>query len=64
MKATCPNNPDHKEFVTTAHVMQEWKVDENGEFIDVTDDSLEVSHWPSSYNLWTCNECYADAVVE
>ena len=26
MIATCPNNSEHKRFITTAHVMQDWKL--------------------------------------
>ena len=33
MKATCPNDPNHNRFLTTAHVMEEWKVDSEGNFI-------------------------------
>ena len=64
MKATCPNNPTHKEFSTTAHVMQDWKVDEDGEFLEVIDGSLETTHKPHPQNCWTCHECGAEAVVE
>ena len=62
-KAVCPNNPDHKEFITTAHVMDEWLVDENGDFLD-TLRNLETVHGPDPQNIWTCNECGARAVIK
>lgn len=63
MKAICPINAEHNEFVTTAHVMQEWVVDESGDFIKVLKD-LETTHSPNPGNCWTCNICGADAIVE
>ncbi len=62
LKATCPVNPDHKTFVTTAHVMEEWKVDEHGEFIEVTM-TLQVDVGPDPDNIWCCSECGAQAMV-
>lgn len=32
MKAICPNNKNHEEFITTAHIIQDWKVDSKGKF--------------------------------
>jgi len=63
MKAVCPNSPDHKQFVTTAHIVEEWLVDETGSFIEVVNTGLEVSHGPDSGNIWTCVDCSAEAEV-
>jgi len=63
MKATCPDNPNHKTFRTVAHVMEEWKVDAAGNFIEVTE-SLQTDHGPDSGNIWTCDECGTQAKVE
>lgn len=63
MKAVCPKNPKHKRFLTTAHVMQEWEVNENGDFNRVTVDCLETTHEPDSRNIWTCAVCGAQAKV-
>ncbi len=52
-----------KEFFTTVHVMQEWLVDEAGNFIEVADDCLEVTHGPDNDNVWTCKNCGAKAVA-
>lgn len=30
----CPNNPDHKEFITTGVEYHDWLVDEHGNFLD------------------------------
>jgi len=63
MKATCPKNPKHKKFVTTAHELHEWVVDETGEFIkDVH--CLEVTANPDPDNCWYCKTCHAVAVIE
>lgn len=58
--AVCPKNPKHKEFLTTAHVMEEWKVDENGQFIAVVR-GLQTDHGPDPGNIWTCAKCRAEA---
>lgn len=62
MKVKCPNDKNHKRFATTAHVMQEWEVDENGNFESVINDCLEVTHSPNLDNIWRCLECGAEAI--
>lgn len=66
MKATCPNNKNHKRFITVAHVSQDWVVDERGNFIEVFDENecLETVAEPDPDNTWTCKECGAEATVE
>lgn len=63
MKATCPNNPSHQRFVTTAHVMQEWVVDKNGNFIEASQPSIQTTHGPDPENVWNCYECGSQAIV-
>jgi hypothetical protein len=63
MKAVCPNDTNHKEFITVAHVMQDWKVDENGEWLETIDPSVQTSHNPNSDNIWTCAVCGVEAKV-
>lgn len=63
MKVICPNNKEHKEFATTAHVTQEWKVDDSGEFIETINDCLEVTHTPDRDDCWNCTVCGAEAKV-
>ena len=54
--AVCPNNPDHKRFSTTARVLEEWQVDEHGNFL-ASLGCLETVHGPNPGNLWYCCEC-------
>ena len=63
MKAICPKDPDHKIFITTAHVMEEWLVDEKGNWIE-TLSSLETTHAPDFDNIWTCGICGTEAKKE
>ena len=48
-------------FVTTAHVLQEWLVNESGYCLDVVDDCLDISYEPDDDNIWTCYKCGYDA---
>lgn len=65
MKARCPRSPEHKRFVTVAHIAQDWIVDENGDFIEeVTGGCEETVHGPNPDNTWTCVACGAAAIVE
>lgn len=61
--ATCPNNPDHKRFSTSAHVVEDWIVDEHGNFL-ANGGCTEVMHGPRVDNTWTCCECLAEAEVK
>lgn len=63
MRARCPKSPDHKRFLTTAHVVEDWVVDENGDFLEKADEAIEVSAPPHPQNTWTCQECGAEAEV-
>ena len=56
MKKQCPNC-GWKHFITVAHVMQEWLVDEDGYFEEVKEDCLETTHDPNDDNNWTCSKC-------
>ena len=62
-KVSCPKDPAHKEFITSAHEVHDWVVDENGEFKeDLGCD--QVAHYPDADNCWTCRVCGEDANVE
>lgn len=50
-------------FSTPAHVMQDWKVNEDGEFIETLDECLQVSFEPSDGNIWSCTDCEEEAVI-
>ena len=54
----------NKTFIVTAHIVQEWKVDENGEFMEVTQDCICVSHHPDNEDIWICEKCGYDAAGE
>ncbi len=63
MLAVCSDDPSHDRFVTTAHVMQDWVVDEHGNFIRALS-TLETTHGPDTGNLWTCLSCGTEAKVK
>lgn len=63
MKAICTHDPTHDRFLTTAHVAQTWKVDENGNFIKEISTDETVAD-PNPGNIWTCAICGNSATVE
>lgn len=60
-KAVCPNNPEHKKFYASAHVVQSWKVDEYGNYLETVNECDQVTHSPGHEDIWTCAECGAEA---
>ena len=63
MKHFCPNDPKHAQFHTFAHVMQEWLVDADGDYIETSDEELQISAWPDDGNIWNCATCGAEATT-
>lgn len=63
MKAHCPNSAEHDEFFTNAQVLEEWRVDRDGHFIEVIE-SLQTVHGPHRDNEWICAICGALAEVK
>jgi len=63
MLAECPHNPEHRSFITVAHVSEDWKVDERGNWIE-TLETLETVAKPDPGNEWVCFTCGAVAIVE
>ena len=59
-KHICPHGCGN-EFYTPVHVMQEWKVDGYGNFIEVKETCLQVTHGPHDDNIWECVKCGATA---
>ncbi len=51
----------HTEFVVTAHVTQDWLVDERGNFIKAISECDEVTHHPDDEDIWRCDKCGYDA---
>lgn len=45
------------EFYTVAHIVQEWRVDADGNFISVGSECLEVTADPDDANIWECGTC-------
>ena len=62
-KHVCPNGCGNR-FHASAHVTQEWCVDGEGNFIEVVNNCLEVTHKPDNDNIWTCVKCGAEAVIK
>lgn len=52
----CPNC-GHNKFYVTAHVTQDWLVDENGTFEREIQSCIEVTHYPDDDDIWDCAEC-------
>ena len=44
-------------FCVTAHVTQDWIVDENGMFLRSINDCVEVTHSPDDEDIWECESC-------
>ena len=63
MKAICRSNANHKKFITVAHVTEDWIVDAEGNFLEVSSPG-EVTHGADAGNTWVCAECGAEADVE
>lgn len=51
-------------FAVTAHVAQDWEVDQNGEFIAAINSCSEVDHKPDDNDIWQCRDCGYDAAGE
>lgn len=54
----CPNNPNHKEFITTGVEYHDWLIDADGGFID--DKGCFEARLGDSE--WSCATCHATAV--
>ena len=49
-----------KKFIVTAHVTQDWIIDENGCYIETIEPCVDVTHYPDEDDLWTCFNCGYD----
>lgn len=61
MRKICPKCGG-REFITTAHVMQSWKVDSEGRWIETIEDCIQIDSNPDPDNIWICVKCGAEAV--
>ena len=50
-----------QEFYVTNHVLQDWLVDGNGEYIQTEDSCVEVTHFADDADWWQCADCGYDA---
>lgn len=57
----CPNGCPNATFITAAHVMQDWEVDAEGEFLKTVDECAQIDHGPHNDNIWACSRCGAEA---
>lgn len=55
-KYRCPKCGGFR-FAVTAHVTQDWEVDDQGQFVRCTNDCVEVTHSPDMEDLWGCVDC-------
>jgi len=46
-----------KTFSSTAHVTQDWMLDEHGEFMESISNCVDVTHRPNDDDLWQCLGC-------
>ena len=60
MKKICPKCGG-KEFIVTAHVTQDWLVDEDGCYEETITPYIETVHEPDDDDLWECKNCGYDA---
>ena len=44
-------------FEVSAHVVQDWLVDHNGDFLKELDPCIEVAHFPDDDDVWNCANC-------
>jgi predicted RNA-binding Zn-ribbon protein involved in translation (DUF1610 family) len=56
----CPNCGG-KQFIVSAHVVQEWLVDDHGCFEQLIEDCIEIAHEPDDSDIWECNDCGHEA---
>lgn len=57
----CPNGCPNATFITAAHVMQDWEVDAEGEFLKTVDEFVQIDHGPHNDNIWACSNCGDEA---
>lgn len=55
-KLRCPKCGGNR-FCATAHITQDWELDEYGIFEETVNDCVEVVHFPDAEDLWNCRKC-------
>lgn len=56
MRLTCPNDPEHDSFYTTAEVLEEWITDRHGNWQETTA-TIETTRAPTADSQWLCKDC-------
>ena len=52
----CPRCESNR-FIATARVTQDWAFDEKGDYIETTDNCVEILRHPNDEDIWTCETC-------
>lgn len=50
-----------RNFIVSAHVVQGWRVDAGGDYLETTEECIEVTHSPDDEDIWVCDDCGFDA---
>lgn len=56
MRRICPKCGNNT-FITSAHVMQDWEVDAEGNYLDTVNGCVQVDQDPDQDNSWSCSRC-------
>ena len=62
-KRVCPSCPDNETFITSAHIVEYWLVDSEGNWIETVGPG-DVAASPSHGNIWECATCGNDETME
>lgn len=63
MRRICPKCGNNT-FITSAHVMQDWEVDAEGNYLDTVNGCVQVDQDPDQDNSWSCSRCGTEAINE
>ena len=56
MKLVCPKDSTHKRFSASAHVTEDWVVDEHGVWLENCDEPQQLVSGPH-FDVSVCHEC-------
>lgn len=56
LRYRCPKCGASK-FCATAHVTQDWQLDESGRYEKTINDFVETTHYPDEDDIWDCDRC-------
>lgn len=63
MRRICPKCGNNT-FITSAHVMQDWEVEAEGNYLDTVNGCVQVDQDPDQDNSWSCSRCGTEAINE